>query len=77
MAKAIAISGEATNAWVFGLPSARFAKFRLKEVTMELARVGSSVTRFHCPIHGPQALVMMTAPTAWKSAIIPSRSEVQ
>ena len=32
MANAVTISGDATNACVLGLPSARFAKFLLKEV---------------------------------------------
>ena len=77
MAKAMAISGEATKACVFGLPSARLAKFRLNEVTMEFGRAGSSVSRFHWPIQGPQAFVIITPPTASKSAIIPSRFRVQ
>ena len=73
MANATAISGEAMNACVFGLPSARLAKLRLNEVTIELARSGSSVTRFHCPIQGPQALVITTPPMLFKSSIMPSR----
>ena len=35
MAKAVTISGEATKAWVFGLPSLREVKLRLKEVMIE------------------------------------------
>jgi hypothetical protein len=34
IAIAAVISGEATKAWVFGFPSARFAKFLLKECTI-------------------------------------------
>lgn len=34
IASAVTISGDATNAKVLGLPSARFAKFLLKECTM-------------------------------------------
>ena len=51
MVKATVNSGEATNANVFGLPSARFAKLRLKDVTIAFLRVGSSVILFHWPIH--------------------------
>ena len=36
MAKAVTISGDATNAWVAGLPSLRAAKLRLKLVMMLL-----------------------------------------
>ena len=76
MVSAMVSSGEATNAYVFGLPSARLAKLRLKEVTMEFLRTGSSVTRFHCPIQGPQAFAMIVAPTSSKTPIMPSRSAV-
>ena len=34
IAIAATISGDATNAWVFGFPSARLAKFLLKECTI-------------------------------------------
>ena len=43
MVSAVTSSGDATNAWVLGLPSARLAKLRLKEVTIEFLRVLSSV----------------------------------
>ncbi len=76
MVSAITISGEATKAKVFGLPSARLAKLRLKEVTIEFLRVGSSVWRFHCPMQGPQAFAMIVAPIWRKRVIIPSRSAV-
>ncbi len=76
MVSASVSSGEATKACVFGLPSARLAKLRLKEVTMEFLRVLSSVCRFHCPIHGPQALAITVAPICSKSPRIPSRSAV-
>ena len=76
MVNAIVSSGEATKAYVFGFPSARLAKFRLKEVTIEFLRVGSSVTRFHCPIQGPQAFAIIVAPIFSKASIIPSRSAV-
>ena len=73
---AIVNSGEATKAYVFGLPSARLAKLRLKEVTIEFLRVGLSVSRFHWPIQGPQAFAIIVAPTFSKVPIIPSRSAV-
>ena len=47
MARAVTISGLATKAWVFGLPSLRLAKFRLKLVMMEFLRLGSSLWRAH------------------------------
>ena len=37
---------------------------------------GSSVLRFHCPMHGPQALVIITAPARLSVSIMPSRSAV-
>ena len=58
------------------LPSAGLAKLRLKEVTIEFLRTGSSVWRFHCPMHGPQAFAIIVAPIFWKASIIPSRSAV-
>ena len=73
---AIVSSGEATNAYVLGLPSARLAKLRLKEVTIEFFRVGSSVWRFHWPIQGPQAFAIIVAPSRSKASIIPSLSAV-
>jgi len=62
IAIAATISGEATNACVFGLPSARFAKFLLKECTILFfgAFLGSSY-RAHCPMHGPHAFVNILA----------------
>jgi hypothetical protein len=43
IANAVVISGEATKACVFGLPSFLFAKFRLKEVMIEFLLSGSLV----------------------------------
>ena len=57
IAIAATISGEATNACVFGFPSALLAKFLLKEWTMEFLSFFSAPSLFHWPIHGPQALV--------------------
>ena len=51
---------------------ARLAKLRLKEVTIEFLRSGSSVCRFHCPIQGPQALAIIVAPIFRKASIMPS-----
>ena len=62
--------------WVLGLPSARFAKLRLKEVIIEFGRSEGSASRFHCPIHGPQALAITTPPTDSNSASTPSLSAV-
>ena len=70
-------SGEATKACVLGLPSFLFAKFRLNDVTIEFGRSGFSVSRFHCPIQGPQAFAIMVAPTSSNSVNIPSRSAVK
>src|SRR5690606_36554575 len=53
MAIAATISGEVTNANVFGLPSARFAKLRLKECTIVFFSSFSAPARSHIPIHGP------------------------
>ena len=50
MVSASVSSGEATKACVFGLPSARLAKLRLKEVTMEFyayyRRYAVSIARY-------------------------------
>ena len=69
-------SGEPINVCVFGFPSARFAKLRLKEVIIELGRSGLSVSRFHCPMQGPHALAITMPPTDSNSAKTPSRSAV-
>ena len=76
IAKAVVSSGPAINAYVLGLPSARRRKLRLNEVTMAFLRSLSSVCRFHCPMQGPQAFVIITAPIFLKSSNIPSRSAV-
>ncbi len=76
MANAVTISGEATNACVFGLPSLRAAKLRLKEVMIEFLRLGSLLWRAHWPMHGPQALASTTPPILSKVARMPSRSAV-
>ena len=64
------------KAWVFGLPSARLAKLRLKLVTMVLRRVGSSVLRSHWPMQGPQAFAITFAPASRRVSSRPSRSAV-
>src|SRR5690606_34794272 len=76
IARAVTISGEATKAWVFGLPSFRFAKFRLNDVIIEFFRSGSSECLAHCPIQGPQALASTTPPISLKVSRKPSRSTV-
>ena len=76
MVSAITSSGEATKACVFGLPSARFAKFRLNDVTIEFGRVLSGSCRAHCPMHGPQALAITVPPASSSDCKIPSRSAV-
>ena len=74
IAKAVTISGLATNAWVFGFPSLRFAKFLLKLVMIEFLRFGSSVCLAHCPMQGPQAFASTTPPIESKVCRMPSRS---
>ena len=64
------------KACVLGFPSALLAKFRLKDVNIEFFLSGFSVCLLHCPIHGPQALVIMTPPIDLKSEMIPSLSAV-
>jgi hypothetical protein len=46
-------------------------KLRLKEVMMELARLGSSVWRAHWPMQGPQALASTTPPMRFESLQLP------
>ena len=62
MASAVISSGEPTNANVFGLPSARFAKFLLKECTIVFFSFFSAPTRSHIPIQGPHAFANTLAP---------------
>ncbi len=61
IAIAATISGDATKAWVLGFPSARLAKFLLKECTIVFFSFNSASFLAHCPIHGPQALVNIFA----------------
>jgi len=61
---------------VFGLPSALFAKFLLKECIIEFFSDLSSPSLFHCPIHGPHALVKILLSSFSKISIIPSLSAV-
>ena len=76
IARAVVNSGLATNANVCGLPSFRFAKFLLNEVTIEFfSPVGLSIL-FHIPMHGPQALVRTTPPKSSNIFNCPSRSIV-
>ena len=76
IANAVTNSGEATKAWVFGLPSARFAKFRLNEWTIVFFSWFSAPARAHWPIHGPQAFANTSAPNCSKISIKPSLSIV-
>ena len=75
-ATAITISGEVTNAWVFGLPSALLAKFLLKEWMIEFFLVLSSPSLFHWPIQGPHAFVKILAFKSIKGFKSPSLSAV-
>ena len=70
------VSGEATNENVLALPSLRFGKFRLYELTIVFGVPGSMSGRSHCPMHGPQALASTVPPMASRSASRPSRSIV-
>ncbi len=76
IATAATISGEATKAWVFGFPSLRLEKLRLKEWTILFFSFLSAPARAHCPIHGPQALVNILASKSSKIDNKPSRSAV-
>ena len=76
MASAATISGEVTNAWVFGLPSFLFEKLRLKECTIVFFSCFSDPTLDHWPIQGPQALVNILVPNYSKVLMNPSRSMV-
>jgi hypothetical protein len=73
---ATTVSGEPMKASVSALPSLRLGKLRLKDVTIEFFSPGSMSSRFHCPMHGPQALASTVAPMASRSPSSPSRSMV-
>ena len=75
MVSAITSSGEATKACVFGLPSARFAKFRLNDVTIEFGRVVRLVPR-PLPDVRPQVLAITVPFASSSDCKIPSRSAV-
>src|SRR5690606_8765625 len=76
IAMAVTTSGEATKECVLGLPSARFAKFLLKEVMIEFFSFFSAPCLAHCPIHGPQALARTTLPIFSNTFKKPYRSTV-
>src|SRR5690606_38865319 len=76
IANAATISGEVTQACVFGLPSARLEKLRLNECTIVLFSCLSAPSLSHCPIQGPQALVNTFVPNFSKVSMIPSLSMV-
>src|SRR5690606_34532877 len=76
MVNAVTISGDATKACVFGLPSFLLAKFLLKEVMMLFFRLGSLECLAHWPMHGPQALARITPPILSNTSNKPSRSVV-
>ena len=61
---------------MFALPSLRFGKLRLYELTIVFFADGSMSVRSHWPMHGPQALASTVAPMASRSASRPSRSIV-
>ena len=72
-ASIVTSSGEVTNACVSGLPSLRFAKFRLYDVTMVFFTPGG-IRRFHWPMHGPQAFANTVAPARSNTSTNPSFS---
>ena len=76
MARAVTNSGLATNAKVFGLPSARFAKFLLKECTIVFLSCFSAPILSHIPIHGPHAFAKTVAPICANISKKPSLSMV-
>ena len=61
---------------MFGLPSALFEKFLLKECIIEFFSCLSAPFLSHCPIHGPQAFVKIFAFNFSKIERIPSLSAV-
>ena len=73
---AATISGEATKACVFGLPSALFEKFLLKEWTIVFFSFLSAPALAHCPIQGPQAFVNILALRSSNISNRPSLSAV-
>ena len=78
IAIAATISGEPTNACVFGFPSARLAKFLLKEWTIVFFSCLLAPSLSHCPIHGPQALVnILVVSNFINESINPSLSAVK
>ena len=72
-AYATQISGLPMNARVSGLPSLRFGKLRLNEVRIEFCSPFSMSSRFHWPMHGPQAFASTTAPISSSASSWPSR----
>ncbi len=76
IARAVIISGDPMKARVEALPSFRRAKLRLNEVTMVFFSPSFLSSRFHCPIHGPQAFASTIPPMLVKSLSCPSRSIV-
>jgi hypothetical protein len=73
MAMATTVSGEPMNASVSRLLSLRAGKLRLKDVTIALRSPFWMSSRFHWPMHGPQAFASTTPPMASSAAIWPSR----
>ena len=69
------VSGDPMNAFVSLLPSLRAGKLRLNDVTIVFGPSGAP-SRFHWPMHGPQAFASTVAPIASRSASSPSRSMV-
>src|SRR5664279_5150784 len=73
---AVTISGEATNPYVLGFPSVRFAKFLLKEWMIVFTFLLLASFLAHCPIHGPHAFAKTCPPIFLKSSSNPSRSVI-
>ncbi len=70
------ISGLEMKEAVLGLPSFLLAKLRLNDEMMELVVPSAMSSRFHWPMHGPQALARTVAPSFSRTPIWPSRSMV-
>ena len=69
-AKAVATtsSGLPMNASVLRLASLRPGKLRLNDVTIVFCSSPSTSSRFHWPMHGPQAFASTVAPARSKAA---------
>mmetsp|Transcript_33676 Transcript_33676/g.82632 ORF Transcript_33676/g.82632 Transcript_33676/m.82632 type:complete len:486 (+) Transcript_33676:505-1962(+) len=75
-ASAVTISGDVTNACVFGFASLRAVKLRLYDVTIVFAAPCGTSSRRHWPMHGPHALASTVPPTRSSVSMMPSRAIV-